>query len=280
MPSGRPRTSAAQWFWRTSRTRIRISALHWPIVSTRLRSPSRSTPAMPIMPMARPVLRRLITMCMLPATACSHIHLQDADGYADRHWSLGEGTLPWRSVFAALAKLESNPRLIIEIRDKSEDPRFGGLSSLRLASPSEALAVSSRYRYKSARVGGRPLGPRARLVTTVWKICAERALEGDRTAGQIKQPEPRLGLRRPRRWPRRTAPAGARPTACRCGHSARADSRRRDEEACASRLPSVMPIVSSSPPGKMYLISALYSGALAQVFFMSPLLRLVMAWCR
>ncbi|MGM4908731.1 sugar phosphate isomerase/epimerase family protein [Rhizobium sp. 768_B6_N1_8] len=49
-----------------------------------------------------------------------HIHLQDADGYADRHWALGEGTVNWRAVFAALAKVESNPRLIIEIKDKSK----------------------------------------------------------------------------------------------------------------------------------------------------------------
>lgn len=47
-----------------------------------------------------------------------HVHLQDADGYADRHWSLGEGTVRWPSVFAALGKLTSNPRLIIEIKDK------------------------------------------------------------------------------------------------------------------------------------------------------------------
>lgn len=51
-----------------------------------------------------------------------HVHLQDADGYADRHWSLGEGSIHWRTVFAALAKLESNPRLIIEIKDKSKIP--------------------------------------------------------------------------------------------------------------------------------------------------------------
>jgi sugar phosphate isomerase/epimerase len=51
-----------------------------------------------------------------------HVHLQDADGYADRHWSLGEGTIQWRSIFAALARLESNPRLIIEIKDKSKIP--------------------------------------------------------------------------------------------------------------------------------------------------------------
>lgn len=51
-----------------------------------------------------------------------HIHLQDADGYADRHWALGEGTVNWRAVFSALAQLESNPRLIIEIKDKSKIP--------------------------------------------------------------------------------------------------------------------------------------------------------------
>ncbi|MBY2983410.1 sugar phosphate isomerase/epimerase family protein [Rhizobium leguminosarum] len=51
-----------------------------------------------------------------------HVHLQDADGYADRHWSLGEGSIRWHAVFRALAKLESNPRLIIEIKDKSKIP--------------------------------------------------------------------------------------------------------------------------------------------------------------
>lgn len=63
-----------------------------------------------------------------------HIHLQDADGYADRHWSLGEGTIQWHSVFAALAKLESNPRLIIEIRDKSKIPASAAyIASLGIA---------------------------------------------------------------------------------------------------------------------------------------------------
>jgi sugar phosphate isomerase/epimerase len=63
-----------------------------------------------------------------------HIHLQDADGYADRHWSLGEGTIQWHSVFAALAKLESNPRLIIEIKDKSKIPASAAhIASLGLA---------------------------------------------------------------------------------------------------------------------------------------------------
>jgi sugar phosphate isomerase/epimerase len=49
--------------------------------------------------------------------ALNHIHLQDADGYADRHWNPGEGTIRWASVFAALSRLASNPRLILEVRD-------------------------------------------------------------------------------------------------------------------------------------------------------------------
>ncbi len=49
-----------------------------------------------------------------------HVHLQDADGYADRHWSLGEGIIRWPAFFAALGKLTSNPRLIIELKDKSK----------------------------------------------------------------------------------------------------------------------------------------------------------------
>ncbi|HHS93822.1 MAG TPA: sugar phosphate isomerase/epimerase, partial [Rhodobacterales bacterium] len=42
--------------------------------------------------------------------ALAHIHLQDADGYADRHWCLGEGTIPFAPIFAALGGLASNPR--------------------------------------------------------------------------------------------------------------------------------------------------------------------------
>jgi sugar phosphate isomerase/epimerase len=48
-----------------------------------------------------------------------HIHLQDADGYADRHWAIGKGTINWSAVFAALAQVNSKPRLIMELRDKS-----------------------------------------------------------------------------------------------------------------------------------------------------------------
>lgn len=48
-----------------------------------------------------------------------HVHLQDADGHADRHWAIGEGTIRWHAVFRALAELESRPRLILELRDKA-----------------------------------------------------------------------------------------------------------------------------------------------------------------
>lgn len=48
-----------------------------------------------------------------------HVHLQDADGYADRHWQIGQGTILWPSVFAALAETGANPRLILELRDKA-----------------------------------------------------------------------------------------------------------------------------------------------------------------
>jgi sugar phosphate isomerase/epimerase len=47
-----------------------------------------------------------------------HVHIQDADGYADRHWVPGEGTIRWPAVFAAIAALPGSPRLMIEIRDK------------------------------------------------------------------------------------------------------------------------------------------------------------------
>ncbi|MBW6401469.1 sugar phosphate isomerase/epimerase [Roseomonas sp. HJA6] len=47
-----------------------------------------------------------------------HVHLQDTDGYADRHWPPGEGNIRWTAVFAALATLETMPRLMIELRDK------------------------------------------------------------------------------------------------------------------------------------------------------------------
>ncbi|WP_109468675.1 sugar phosphate isomerase/epimerase family protein [Albibacillus kandeliae] len=63
-----------------------------------------------------------------------HIHLQDADGYADRHWAIGKGTVNWHAVFAALAPLGGQPRLIMELRDKAGiRPSAAYLESLGLA---------------------------------------------------------------------------------------------------------------------------------------------------
>lgn len=46
-----------------------------------------------------------------------HVHLQDVDGHADRHWHPGDGRIAWRSVLTALAALDPAPRLILEVRD-------------------------------------------------------------------------------------------------------------------------------------------------------------------
>ncbi len=49
----------------------------------------------------------------------AHVHLQDADGFADRHWIPGEGTIRWAAVFAALAMIDAKPRLLLELADES-----------------------------------------------------------------------------------------------------------------------------------------------------------------
>lgn len=51
-----------------------------------------------------------------------HVHLQDADGYADRHWEIGKGTIRWNAVFDAIAALEAKPRLVLELRNKAHIP--------------------------------------------------------------------------------------------------------------------------------------------------------------
>jgi sugar phosphate isomerase/epimerase len=50
----------------------------------------------------------------------AHVHLQDTDGYGDRHWPPGEGNIRWPAVFRALGRLRSKPRLILELRDHSQ----------------------------------------------------------------------------------------------------------------------------------------------------------------
>ena len=49
----------------------------------------------------------------------AHVHLQDTDGYLDRHWLPSEGKINFKAIFDELAKLEHKPRLIIEVNDKA-----------------------------------------------------------------------------------------------------------------------------------------------------------------
>jgi sugar phosphate isomerase/epimerase len=61
----------------------------------------------------------------------AHVHLQDVDGHADRHWAPGEGEIEWTAVFRALAACESDPHLVLELRDNADIPKgFRALSDL------------------------------------------------------------------------------------------------------------------------------------------------------
>lgn len=51
-----------------------------------------------------------------------HVHLQDADGHADRHWAIGRGAIPWHAVFDALADLDHAPRLLLELKRCDDIP--------------------------------------------------------------------------------------------------------------------------------------------------------------
>jgi sugar phosphate isomerase/epimerase len=63
----------------------------------------------------------------------AHVHLQDVDGHADRHWAPGEGEIEWTAVFRALAGCESAPHLVLELRDKGHIPAgFAHLERLGL----------------------------------------------------------------------------------------------------------------------------------------------------
>lgn len=67
------------------------------------------------------------TFIRAAGASLAHIHLQDADGVADRHWALGRGNILWHGVFAALRELPVMPRLIVEMaetRDVLESARW------------------------------------------------------------------------------------------------------------------------------------------------------------
>lgn len=50
----------------------------------------------------------------------AHVHIQDADGYADRHWAPGEGSIHWHAVFKALAEIDANPHIVLELADQNK----------------------------------------------------------------------------------------------------------------------------------------------------------------
>ncbi|MFK7942930.1 MAG: sugar phosphate isomerase/epimerase family protein [Paracoccaceae bacterium] len=52
----------------------------------------------------------------------AHVHLQDADGYGDRHWAIGRGNISWHGVFDAIAALETRPRLVLELANHDHIP--------------------------------------------------------------------------------------------------------------------------------------------------------------
>lgn len=57
------------------------------------------------------------TYVMAAGQRLAHVHLQDSDGFADRHWHPGDGPLNWQAIFAALRALPTMPRLILEVND-------------------------------------------------------------------------------------------------------------------------------------------------------------------
>lgn len=62
-----------------------------------------------------------------------HVHVQDLDGHADRHWAPGEGTIEWDAVFRALADCVGDPHLVLELRNKADIPKgFAYLEQLGL----------------------------------------------------------------------------------------------------------------------------------------------------
>jgi Sugar phosphate isomerases/epimerases len=53
----------------------------------------------------------------------AHVHVQDVDGHADRHWAPGDGTIEWFAVFQAIAGCGAEPHLVLELRNKADIPK-------------------------------------------------------------------------------------------------------------------------------------------------------------
>lgn len=48
-----------------------------------------------------------------------HMHIQDNDALSDRHWAPGDGIINFHAIFEALRLSGANPRMIIELKDKT-----------------------------------------------------------------------------------------------------------------------------------------------------------------
>ncbi len=78
-----------------------------------------------------PSVGRFITVA---GSMLGHVHLQDADGFADRHWAIGEGTIEWHGVFQALSGIPAKPHLVLELNDSAKIPAsMAHLAGLGLA---------------------------------------------------------------------------------------------------------------------------------------------------
>jgi len=62
-----------------------------------------------------------------------HVHLQDNDGFLDRHWNPGQGSINWRALFRALAKIDARPRMILEVRGPEIAPAWSWMVEQGLA---------------------------------------------------------------------------------------------------------------------------------------------------
>ena len=64
----------------------------------------------------------------------AHVHLQDGDGLADRHWQIGTGSIDWAPVFRAIAETGARPHLVLELNDsRTIPPSLAHLAAAGLA---------------------------------------------------------------------------------------------------------------------------------------------------
>lgn len=70
----------------------------------------------------------LIDMLGHAGATLGHVHLQDVDGHADRHWHPGDGQIAWRPVMQYLARSAPGARLILEVHgDHARLPRTAAM---------------------------------------------------------------------------------------------------------------------------------------------------------